>query len=164
MNELIKRSFKNAKKELLKTGTIRMKVFMTDQDGDTTVLIFPDVQDDSFGKNLIAAVVRKHVREMGIKEITFVSDCWFSTITKDMEENLRKVRKVSEDPNRQEAIVVSYEDMEGNKNAVMQGYRRLMNGKIVFDKKITDIPDFEGRFAGFFENLDETTMSIDDAA
>ena len=161
IKDLINKKIKNAKKELLKTGILHMKVFMTDHHGKTTVLIIPNVPDDFLGKDLLAFALRHAVKKMDIRSVVLSMDCWLGYLMPDPEGYLRKHGRVADDPNKRETILTSYEDIDGNQSVVCQFYHRCPNGKIKFDEILHVDSDVTGRFFGLFEKTHEDEMHLE---
>lgn len=154
----VEKVLKHARKGLLKKGMIKMKVFLVGKNGTPYAIVFHGVPYELEARDKLAEAVRLKAKEFGARSLVFVSDVWYDPEGKDSL-SYWEHRRVSDDPNKGEAILALYEDVDGHSLPVLQPYTRGVGGRIKFGK-IKVLRNPFGRFTGLLHEPSNPGLEI----
>jgi hypothetical protein len=149
-NKLIERLLKGGRKELIKYGDVPLKAFLI-KDNQPTHLLNIDMEEGDNFKDKLKDILVRLVKNTGVDGIVILSDSWVS-LKEDMIPHL--------DPDRQECILLVYENINGDRVVIEQFYKRIEH-KIKFGKQVRDNKGSNGgRFTNFFEQEPEEQLAM----
>ena len=138
IKERMENIMSGATKNLKKDGNLIPIIFVFSKKNEHIAIPIMDLPEKTDKKNFVISCIGKKVGSMKVKidMIFMISDAYMATTKKDVDikKELDKYGKVSNMPNRTEAITIIGWTASGEKAFMVQPYKRK-DKKIILDKK-----------------------------